>query len=567
MPADTTKSFRSLDEDRFVEQAEYLSSKLLAQLNAQHPDEKAILQKLSGPGAKLVIGPRGCGKTTLLLRAKSAMLADSSLKSLPVYVNYKVSLRLEPVYAKRANASFLFKQWLIAKILIGLHETLEKFNEVSSEELLTHSRSTLEELLLLIEKGDGDSDFEDNLAVSSVEENARRAISVLGAKRCSLLLDDAAHAFSAQQQRDFFELFRELKSQVICPKAAIYPGVTVFPPGFQLGHDAEPIDVWIDPFSKSYLPFVKDLVKRRVSPKVYSVLEANSALFGLLCYSAFGMPRAILNVIRELTKGSSDFKFEARPAYKAISESYHSNHSVYESLSLKLPSYAPFIKTGSTALRKAAGYIKNYNKGKGSSEQSVTIAIKDDAPAEVIRMFGFYQYAGLVRENGKVSRGEKGVFLLYRLHIGGLVDTNCLFGRKAVNAEDYVFALNHQRSHSFTRVGVDKLLDNIPARLALALALPDCETCGASRSSEEAKFCSNCGTPVSPSSVFNSLVSQPISKLPLTHHRVKTIRDGSSIRTIKDIFLDIDRTTLRGVHMIGPYWADRIHSYAEEYIS
>jgi predicted AAA+ superfamily ATPase len=52
----------------FVEQAEYIDDKSFNQWNIEHPDEEAIIRKLSQGGAKLIIGPRGCGKTTLMLK-------------------------------------------------------------------------------------------------------------------------------------------------------------------------------------------------------------------------------------------------------------------------------------------------------------------------------------------------------------------------------------------------------------------------------------------------------------------------------------------------------------------
>jgi flagellar biosynthesis GTPase FlhF len=67
-PADTLSEELPLDEN-FVEQAEYLKEQQLLDLSADHPDEASIIRRLSVGGAKLLVGPRGCGKTTLLLKA------------------------------------------------------------------------------------------------------------------------------------------------------------------------------------------------------------------------------------------------------------------------------------------------------------------------------------------------------------------------------------------------------------------------------------------------------------------------------------------------------------------
>src|SRR5436190_17566170 len=84
-------------QNLFVEQAEYLERERFEEWTTEHPDEEVILRKLTQGGAKLLTGPRGCGKTTLLLKAYSRMLRPG-YAALPVYVNFKASLKLEPLY-------------------------------------------------------------------------------------------------------------------------------------------------------------------------------------------------------------------------------------------------------------------------------------------------------------------------------------------------------------------------------------------------------------------------------------------------------------------------------------
>jgi hypothetical protein len=84
---------------------------------------------------------------------------------------------------------------------------------------------------------------------------------------------------------------------------------------------------------------------------------------------------------------------------------------------------------------------------------------------------------------------------------------------------------------------------------------------------EVAKFCLNCGAQLKGVSVFDSLIAQDISALPLTETRVQRIHEHSRLRTVKDILMDYDYRELRGVPRIGPYWAERIYAYAEEFIA
>ncbi len=76
-------------------------------------------------------------------------------------------------------------------------------------------------------------------------------------------MDDAAHAFMQQQQREFFEVFRALRSRTVACKAAIYPGVTSYSPFFNVGHEAEEIEVWIRTDSAEYTDAMRSIFAAR----------------------------------------------------------------------------------------------------------------------------------------------------------------------------------------------------------------------------------------------------------------------------------------------------------------
>ena len=63
-----------MDNDSlFVEQAEYIAPSDFIEWSSDHPNEDVILKKLTQAGAKLLTGPRGCGKTTLMLKAYNSL--------------------------------------------------------------------------------------------------------------------------------------------------------------------------------------------------------------------------------------------------------------------------------------------------------------------------------------------------------------------------------------------------------------------------------------------------------------------------------------------------------------
>ena len=120
--------------------------------------------------------------------------------------------------------------------------------------------------------------------------------------------------------------------------------------------------------------------------------------------------------------------------------------------------------------------------------------------------------------------------------------------------------------HEYKRFTIESLLGEGDIRDMFPFSLPPCPKCHTPRISADTKFCSECGEKLVTPSLFEELVKNDISKLPLTSHRVETIKQNSTIRTIRDILMDKDHKELRGVPQVGAYWTSRIFSYAEEYI-
>src|SRR5689334_14784417 len=142
--------------DLFIEQAEYIETDKFREWTIDHPDEEIIVRKLSQAGAKLITGPRGCGKTTLLLKAFHKLKEEPRHQTLPVYVNFKSSLKLEPFYTTHANASFLFQQWLLYKIYAGIYEVLDEIG-VRQPKGLSQPREKVVRLIQHLEIGKSDA--------------------------------------------------------------------------------------------------------------------------------------------------------------------------------------------------------------------------------------------------------------------------------------------------------------------------------------------------------------------------------------------------------------------------
>lgn len=550
----------------FIEQAEYLSRDSFNEWSTSIHNESIIVKKLSSSGAKLISGPRGSGKTTLLLKVFNKLISPTS-KILPIYVNFKSSLKLEPLYRINTNAAYWFNQWVIYKVLQGLKSSVENLNQSSNHPI---DIEDVDEIISTLELGEISRLSNLKTDIRKLENEISKTLITFKKTRCILLLDDAGHAFSTEQQQDFFEFFREVKSKTISPKAAVYPGVTSYSNSFHIGHDAEEIDVWVKPNTEGYLDFMNSILKTRLGQQHFDRLNSEPDYLKVLCFSAYGIPRALLNMVsdlQEVNNNETRFKMNAKSILSVIKANFDLTYQIYDSLRIKLPMYSNFIEKGSEIFDRCLTINKNFNRGQSVRKQSSIIAIKRPLSTELSKVLGFFQYAGLISDSGISNRGGKGVYELFELHYGAIIDRNVFFSSRGINYKNYSLAFSNRPNHLYPRYQESGIVIKTEGEEYFQLALPPCPNCNTPRISEESKFCSNCGVKLKDASIFESIVSQDIDNLPITSGRASSIKDGSKIKTIKDILLDSDNKQLRQVNMIGPVWAKRIKSYAEEYIA
>jgi ABC-type hemin transport system ATPase subunit len=547
----------------FEERAEFLSAHELNQWTATTTRDRAVLVKLKGPGPKLLIGPRGCGKSTLLRQALFEM--QDERKDLAVYVNYSRSLALEPLFHRVANALQLFRQWVLMRIVVGVSESLSEtgLSAPGLSELAKSGRTFIRDL----EAGNADA-LPDRFITPTellrlLEEWTRSA----HLRRCVLLLDDAAHAFSPDQQREFFEIYRELRSRYVSAKAAVYPGITSYSPNFHVGHEAELVEAWYRPDADDYLDVMREIVHRRLPLAFQEKLRGREELVDYLALSSFGLPRGFLVMLSQLlgVEENEGLTPTRKNAERAIADYAASVRNIFSSLASKLPRYRNFVEIGSQLASAATRAIQAFNVEKSLDRKAVTIAFQDPLDPELSRMLSMLEYAGLVRDAHTVSRGVKGVFHRYTLHYALLLDANSLSLGRSFSVQDAVHALSKRDAHAFVRVSPTRLLAPDYASKCTLDLLP-CQNCGAPRLSEDAQFCMRCGRQLSSASIYDELLKTPIDRLPLTPKKLEGIKRHTSIRSVNDVLTDEDNQIL-SVPWVGPVWSRRIKQYAEEFVS
>jgi hypothetical protein len=232
-------------------------------------------------------------------------------------------------------------------------------------------------------------------------------------------MDDAAHAFSPDQQREFFEISRVLRSRVVAAKAAVYPGITSFSANFHVGHEAELVEAWHQSDDPTYLSTMRAMVERRLPADLYRQLTERSEYVDYLALASFGLPRGFLNMVQQLLAVEEDTveaKVSRSQADNAVRQHADSVRGIFLALKSKLPRFRNFITTGLDVERAMTAALREFNYGREVEQKAVVVAVSEPVEQELDRILSLLEYAGVVRTLDKVSRGIKGVFRRYALH-------------------------------------------------------------------------------------------------------------------------------------------------------
>ena len=510
-------------------------------------------------------GPRGSGKSTLLRKAYYDILDAGT--DLPVYVNYSKSLALEPLFHRTANALQLFRQWVLFKIVTGMADAISEAH-TPLPEALSQSAQFGGAFIRELERGNKPEPSTGLIAPSELMAGIEQWTRDVGRRRCVLLLDDAAHAFSPEQQREFFEIFRELRSRAVAAKAAVYPGVTSYSPNFHVGHEAEVIEAWLRPENDGYLATMRDIYDRRLPTALKERLRGRRELIDYLALASFGLPRGYLVMLSQLLGVEED---ETRSPTRQLADAAISDHAdsvrhIFLSLRDKLPRYKHFVEVGAEVESATSKSIQTWNANKKVTDKAVTIAFPEPLTSELSRILAMLEYAGVFRDAHTVSRGVNGVYHRYTLHYSIILDSNALNLGRSYAVSDAILALTSRDAHAFVRSSPSRLLGpTYTDRCTLDLA--PCQNCGAPRISEDAKFCMRCGRELSDVSIYDELLQTSIEALPLTRKKREGLLKNTTIRTVNDILLDDENNQIRSVPHIGPVWAARIRLIAEEFVS
>ena len=431
-----------------VFRTEELTNRQIAELYVASDYEQSIIDKLKAPSPVLLIGSRGVGKSFLFKMSEIQMLQEfSERKILPVFLTFRKASLL-----KTSNPE-QFQSWMLSRICSEVLRALKKTGKLSpisgGLSLLAGESSTESSKIDDIAKAFEESwktpgELIDVTKIPSLDDFLNTVEDLCGELDISsivLFIDEAAHVFLPQQQREFFTLFRDLRSPYIKCNAAVYPGVTVYGETFEPIHDAVKVSLVRNVNDSDYVSIMKQMVLKQIRDSSLATnLSRHGENFTLLAYAASGNPRYLL------TSVSMAERIDAKSVNQVFRDYYREKlWAEHTKLADRYPGYKDFISWGRDFLettvlpelkRKNDDFLENSN-GKGTTAY---FWIHNNAPQEVKEALRILEYSGLIYEDAagiRATRSEIGT--RYMVNLGCLLAseaTPSATGMKIIKASD-----------------------------------------------------------------------------------------------------------------------------------
>lgn len=400
----------------FIYRTEEMTNAQIKDLFVSTPADQEIIQKLKSQTPILLIGSRGVGKS-FLFRVAEAELANTleENKVLPVFITFRKASLIQTGNKNQ------FQSWMLSKICSELQRALRKHGKLATIDysmgillgnLTKPEKSDLEEIAEQFEsswKNPGltidDSKVPTLDSFLNVVEDLCNELDIA---RVVLFIDEAAHVFYPNQQREFFTLFRDLRSPYIKCNAAVYPGVTVYGDTFEPIHDAVRISLNRSVTDDNYIDTMKEIVLRQAGDSSLSTtLSRRGENFSILAYASGGNPRHLLKTVEMAGKlDSASVNKVIREYYRESLWAEHSN------LSEKYSGYAKLIDWGRDFIEtEVIPEVKAKNDKSEDGYTSAFFWIHRNAPQEVKESLRILEYTGVISEHAtgiRATRSEIG---------------------------------------------------------------------------------------------------------------------------------------------------------------
>ena len=533
----------------FYLRTESIKPEDIFRLSVTNENDLSIKSALVSPEPCLLEGSRGTGKS-FLMKVAELELEEQKPSCVAVFVSFNISSLID------TDDPLQFYHWMLAKTLKALINKLRKRGFLVSDHsanLLSNDERDNEEdiekdLKTIVKHFENSYKGKSNIDISLLPdiEDVKDAIEGIceenQLERVYFFFDEAAHVFRPEQQRQFFSLFKDLRSPYITCNAAIYPGVTYFGDSFEPIHDCifKKLERGIK--DEDYLTYFHNIVFNQADEKFKDVIEQNKNLFNTLALSCGGNPRMLLKTLQDLRK------FNTNEVNTLIKDFYRGRiWAEHTELGEKYKGHQKLIDWGRDFLEnEVLPAIERYNysrKEKELKESSIYFWIHKDAPETVKESLRLLTYTGVIRKidsSIRATRSELGT--RYEVKFG------CVIARQSSPTADAAFFFNSLSLKKFPEFG--KNHNTYQSILELK-----------SEIKEEEDFKES----------LNNMMCKPISVLQLLTSWQKEKLNEAGIETLLDLHNKTESELIEKIYNVGPVRARLIKNAANaellEYLS
>lgn len=410
--------------------------------------DRDIIESLKSKSPILLMGSRGNGKTMLLKVAEQELDKEfNNTRILSVIVSFKKAGFLHE------DESEFFNYWMMSKILVALKKKLRKItglgeynlfkeyytSEFNSEDAVISKLTSFSEQLekaskkrTSLEKEKikslAEGIIDDIKPVSEIEyfqDIIEELCETTGIDRIIIYFDEACHNFIPYQQREFFTLFRDLRSPYITCKAAVYPGLTSFGT-FQPFHDAELKTINRDILSESFIKNMREILEKQMPEESFNKLLKRGHFLNHLIYASAGNPRLLLKSVFSATQ---EFKVELKTnnVNETIKNFYRNDiWSEHTKIADLYKNIKPLVNWGRDFIEDVV-VPDTVNKNNDwvlkleENRQTSFFCIHRDAPESVKKAMRLLEYSGIVTLHTHGTKVRKAVYDRYLLNLGIMV--------------------------------------------------------------------------------------------------------------------------------------------------
>ena len=514
----------------FYLRTESIKSDEIMNLCVLSPSDEATISALKSAEPCLIEGSRGTGKS-FLMRVAENQIESEDAAALSVFVSFNISSLVT------TDDPLQFYHWMLAKTLKALINKLRKRGlSVSpfaagllSKDEFNEQSDVEKDLREIVKKFEESYRGKKSVSISSLPdiEDVKEAIEEICSEnhldRIYFFFDEAAHVFRPDQQRQFFSLYKDLRSPFITCNAAIYPGVTYFGDSFEPNHDCIYKRIERNISDSDYLQYFRDIVDKQAEDQLKVALDAQRSVFNTLALASGGNPRILLRTIQDLDKVNL-------ASANSVLKSFYRGQiwAEHTELGEKYSGHKKIVDWGRDFLEQhVIPAIEAYNeqrKERNLNESTIYFWVHKDCPASVKEALRLLSYTGIIRKvdaSVRATRSELGS--RYEVKYGCVISSE---SSPASQSKDFFEKLSLKKFPEFGK------------NYAAYFEIKDIE--------------SNQLTDQQYLSALEDMLAKPVDVLPLLTDWQKTKLKEANIITIEQLHLNSEEDLIDQIYRVGP---------------